>query len=291
MSLRTRAATVGRAVGRDLRHAIGPHGAWRSPTSGVVLLTAFAVFTLLSIGPLIELDRALNLKFAQDWPEGRPVASMLVRLGQRAVGLPVLIAVTVYVAHRRRTWAPVVISVLSVLALNFIVGLIKLATGRGSPRDTSDPSFWEGGILYPSGHTANTILVYGLAAYLAQHYLGMRSRLARLMVVLTWIAAVTVSVGITYLGGHWFTDLIAGLLIGGVVLRVTMSVHRRFLHWRAQHRARADRPSAPRRQREEDRDDARAQQDARQHVHRAAPHPQQPRSLVGKHEPGETAQQ
>lgn len=235
MITRTTAVSALRSAAKEAAtevvRAFGRANAWRRPTSGVVLLTAFLVFTLLSVGPLLPVDRALDMELAKDWPDGRPVAETLVMLGQRAVGLPVLFAVTLYAALRRRTWEPVLITVTSVLALNFVVGVIKLATGRNSPRVTEDPSFWEGGILYPSGHTANVILIYGLATYLARHYVGHRRWLSQAMLGLTWFASITVTIGITYLGGHWVTDLVGGLLVGGVVLRVTVSLHRRYLEW------------------------------------------------------------
>ena len=240
MISRGEAGAAVRVALKDLARSVGPAGAWRHPTSGVVLLTAFVIFTLLSFGPLLKLDGLLNMHLVHDWPQGRVPTKVVVSLGQRAVGLPVLGAVTAYVSWRRRTWVTVVITVTSVLALNFVVGVIKLATGRLSPRATANPDcWWQGDILYPSGHTANIILVYGLAAYLAYHFLGPKSRLARVMVGLTWFAAVTVTVGIVYLGGHWFTDLVAGLLMSGVALRGAMSGHRRYLEWQA------TRPAAP----------------------------------------------
>ena len=56
------------------------------------------------------------------------------------------------------------------LALNLAVLVLKLALGRGQAG--TDPAFFVGGMAYPSGHTANIVLVYGLVAYLLSRYRG-----------------------------------------------------------------------------------------------------------------------
>ena len=93
---------------------------------------------------------------------------------------------------------------------------------RGQP-GLADPSFFVGGMAYPSGHTANIVLVYGLAVYLAGRYL----RLSRRAYALGWVLVVGLSllmVGVSMtLNWHWFADLVAGLLVGGVVLELSVA--------------------------------------------------------------------
>ncbi len=230
--------TLLQAVGRLWRWL---RGLWGSRTSIAAFTIAFVVFTLLSMGPLLEVDRAVDLPWGRRWPEARPVMETLVVVGQRVVCLPVLFAVALVYGWRRRSWLPVLLSVGAVVAVNFVVGALKLVTGRGSPRWTSDPAFFvdfENGILFPSGHSANVVLVFGLAAYLAGYYGGRRSRPARLLLALTVGASVVVLVTSVYLRGHWVSDLVAGYLVGGIVLQATIRVHAAVRRRRWHHRRR-----------------------------------------------------
>ena len=61
------------------------------------------------------------------------------------------------------------------LRLNLLVLILKVGLGRGQP-GLADPSFFVGGMAYPSGHTANIVLVYGLAVYLLGRYLRVSRR-------------------------------------------------------------------------------------------------------------------
>ncbi|MDO5696890.1 MAG: bifunctional DedA family/phosphatase PAP2 family protein [Dermatophilus congolensis] len=72
---------------------------------------------------------------------------------------------------------------------------------------------------FPSGHTLNSTVLFGLIAGLA--LMQVRSTAARVGIVLTWLAA-SVAVGLSrvYLGYHWMTDVMGGWSIGLVVLGV-----------------------------------------------------------------------
>lgn len=188
---------------------------------GVALAASFALVTLLFLGPLQALDVELNRPWRQSWPELRDPVRLVVRLGQRAVCLPLLFAVTVYAARRARSWRPVVLSVVAALALNLAVGLLKLATGRDSPR-SGDPDFFQGGIIYPSGHAANAVLVYGLAAYLAYRFVPDRPLLARGLLVLAIAVSLAMLICSVYLQTHWLSDVVAGWLVGGALLVSTV---------------------------------------------------------------------
>jgi membrane-associated phospholipid phosphatase len=194
-------------------------------TSGPALTIEFILVLLLSLGPLMELDEALNHNWRRMWPEPFWVFKVIEALGQRAVCLPILFAVAVVVARRRRSWEPLVVAVGGVLAVNFVVGVLKLLTARGNAR-LGDPDFFEQGILFPSGHAANALMVYGLATYLARSFHGRDTRTARFLLGLTWFVSASMVVVGLYFQWHWFTDLIAGFLIGGAVLRLTIYVHR-----------------------------------------------------------------
>jgi len=203
------------------------HDGWMSEAASAAatagfLALVFVAFTLLALEPLVGLDAYFNLEPPREsWV---PALQVLDRIGQRAVCLPVL-AVVVWACYERgQSWRPVVLAVGSVFSLNLVVLLLKIGLGRGQPAP-ADPSFFAGGMAYPSGHTANIVLVYGLAVYLLGRYFGIR-RATRLWLwaVVGCLSLLMVVVSVT-LNWHWFADLIAGLLVGAVVLELTVSVN------------------------------------------------------------------
>ncbi|MGZ4436624.1 MAG: phosphatase PAP2 family protein [Nocardioides sp.] len=203
-----------------------PHDGWNSEVSSAFALAGFLFvvfigFTLLAMGPLMSLDSYFNL--APPPPSWVPVLHILDRIGQRAFCLPLLGIVTFWACRRQESWRPAVVVGASVFMLNLIVLILKVGLGRAEP-ETANPSFFSGGMAYPSGHTSNIVLVYGLIVYVLAHYVGVRRRtvmlLAGVVVLLSMIMVVT---SLT-LNWHWFADLIAGLVIGGMTLELTAAV-------------------------------------------------------------------
>ena len=205
-----------------------PHDGWDSAVGSGLALAGFlglvlAAFTLLAMGPFVRYDAYFNLAPP---PEGLiPFLVILDRIGQRAVALPILAVVVIWLFRRNRSWRPVVVAAASVFALNLVVLILKVGLGRSAPH-TADPSFFAGGMAYPSGHSANIVLVYGLAVYLLARY----SQPSRRTLAVLWgtvaLLAVTMLVTSLTLNWHWFADLVAGLLVGGMVLELTATVDR-----------------------------------------------------------------
>jgi membrane-associated phospholipid phosphatase len=203
-----------------------PHDDWTTEVSSGLALAGFLFlvlvgFTLLAMGPLISIDTYFNL----DPPPPGWVAFLHVldRIGQRAVCLPILAVATFVACRSRESWRPAWVVALSVFSLNLMVLILKVLLGRGQP-EAADPSFFVGGMAYPSGHTANIVLVYGLVAYLLSRYRNVSRTYVRVLwsaVVLLSLTMVTTSLTLNW---HWFADLIAGLLVGGVVLQLTAAV-------------------------------------------------------------------
>lgn len=183
------------------------------------LLLAFAVLTMLAAGPLQPLDDALDSALASGRriDSIRPVLLVVDRIGQRAVCLPVLVLVLIVLHRRTRSRRPAAVAAVAVLAVNLLVGGLKLALERGAPL-AGEPGFLAGGVMYPSGHTANVVLVYGLAAYLWCRYTGAPRRTRLLLAGLVGALTGVMTATSLLLRWHWFTDLAAGALVGAAVL-------------------------------------------------------------------------
>jgi membrane-associated phospholipid phosphatase len=212
-------------LSRRRRSSVPDDGWTDEVTSGYALAgflaLVFVGFTLLSMGPLLSIDTFINL--AAPPHAWLPVLHVLDRIGQRAVCLPILGLVTFLACRRQESWRPGWVVAISVFMLNLIVLILKVGLGRGEP-EASNPHFFAGGMAYPSGHTGNIVLVYGLVAYLLGRYLaaGRRAQ-AALWSAVAFLSVVMVVTSMT-LSWHWFGDLVAGLLVGGFVLQMTVAV-------------------------------------------------------------------
>jgi membrane-associated phospholipid phosphatase len=201
------------------------------------LITAVlaSLFLLVTVdvfvqGPLTQLDKAI-----QGWdgeveqPEFQSAAWVYDKMGQRSVLVPILLVVAGVFARRHRTWRPVVLAVVSFVALNVVVGAMKILIGR-SETETSDPSVFDGGVIYPSGHSSNMVLTGGLIIYFFWRY-AKDPPLRRLTVLVAVLTTLTCVVSL-YVGSHWLTDLVAGALVGGLLLQLVILFDRATVDFR-----------------------------------------------------------
>lgn len=215
-------------------------------TSAPVLGLALVIMTLLAAGPFQDLD----LFLAKRWlyrldPSLIPFTqNVLDRVSSQIVCVPILAAVAIVLARRRRTWRPLLVALLAEAAFVFGVGAMKLLMARGVTYER-DPGFLEAGLLemgtkgisFPSGHAAESVLIYGAAVYLIAHYSGASQRTVK---TLRWaVVAISInSVAVSFLlGWHWMTDLLGGLLAGALFLRLLVD-------WDQRARRRAANPQA-----------------------------------------------
>ena len=201
-------------------------------TSAPVLAGALVVFTLLAAGPLQPYDEMLQgywaKRYTPNWASFLDAVPNAVA-GQ-AVCLPVLLAVAIYLARKHHTWHPLAIVAAAEASFYIGIGGMKLLLGRTAPA-AGEGGFWKGGVFehgwygiaYPSGHAAEAVLIYGAAAYLLLSYAGPEVRIRRRLTWLVSLIALNATVVAFYLGFHWPTDLVAGLLAGGLVLRLMVN--------------------------------------------------------------------
>lgn len=191
-------------------------------TAGVLAVAAALITAdVLSGGVLRRLDQDVDAwNIDARWPELRPVARVLVILGQRGPVAVVVALVVAYVVWRTRSWRPLVLPAAAITLLNLVVGTMKIAIGRTAPYDGRDELF-AGGTLYPSGHSANSVLLWGALAVV----LVTSGLVRRRWPLVTSIAAVAVIVGVAsvFRDTHWVTDVLAGWLIGGALLAVLVA--------------------------------------------------------------------
>jgi membrane-associated phospholipid phosphatase len=178
----------------------------------VLLLVLLAALTAaLAAGALLDLDIAVR-----DWVDAhRPqpwyvAARALNYLGQGGALVVVALLAAAWLARRAHSVRPLLPVVAAYAGIYLLIGPVKVLTDRVAPHHESGAAdLFTGGMSYPSGHAANTIVWYGVLTLLLAEALPSGVRVA-----LRTAPALIVAVATTYLGFHWLTDTIAGILIG-----------------------------------------------------------------------------
>nr|MBA2508210.1 phosphatase PAP2 family protein [Nocardioidaceae bacterium] len=143
---------------------------------------------------------------------------LLAQTGGRATILVVVGLLTVYIMRERRVWQPLLRVLVAFALLTVVVYALKIGLGRTAPGYGASVLYVEGR-SYPSGHSANAVLWWGLAVWLVRSY-DQPAWVVRLFTAVAVAAPVLTSVSMLALNYHWLTDVVAGLALGIVLLRV-----------------------------------------------------------------------
>jgi len=193
-----------------------------------LFFVGFIVVTqqVITNGPLIALDAKIaNAKRIDFAPWIDFVLMRIDNLGLRGLTATALLIAAIYIARRFKTWRPLNLAILSLIALNLTVGLAKLLIGRTKPQLNVD-LIYAGGLSYPSGHASIAILTWGVLAYLIYRYAHVdryRGRLASAGVALVSLSVCVVSL---MRNTHWLSDLVGGLFIGAALLVMVIAIDR-----------------------------------------------------------------
>ncbi|MCT2588952.1 phosphatase PAP2 family protein [Streptomyces sp. N2-109] len=184
--------------------------------STMVLYVLIVAAVLLST-QLVRVDWQIMLfRPYKQWPEYHAFLDYFVVLGQRAPTAVLVAAWLGWRSWRQRTPRPLLVLATSLLLLNTTVGAVKIGLGRLGPHyatEVGSAEMFAGGDIFPSGHTANAVVTWGILAYLAT-----TPRARRLLSVVAAFCALGVGATTVYLGTHWVSDVLLGWAAGLVIL-------------------------------------------------------------------------
>jgi len=191
-------------------------------------IVIFFVITeqVVNDGPLLSLDQSVakwRRPTLPDW--GDWIIYNLDHLGLRGLTASLLLSLAIYLGWKFKSWRPFNLSVISLIALNAVVGLAKLEFGRTKPRLNVD-LLYVGGMSYPSGHASNAVLTWGLIAYLYIQYAHPRLEIVRAAVISVVVISTIVFWVSIFRNTHWVSDLLGGVAIGTALLMLIIAVDR-----------------------------------------------------------------
>ncbi|MDG9725644.1 MULTISPECIES: phosphatase PAP2 family protein [unclassified Streptomyces] len=185
--------------------------------SGTLAFYVAIVWAVLITSWLVRLDwQVMFFRPYQQWPELHAFVDYYVVLGQRGPTAVMVAAWLGWRSWRQHTLRPLLALGVSLLLLNVTVGAAKYGMGRLGPHYATTigaNEMWLGGDIFPSGHTANAVVTWGILAYLAS-----TPRARRWLSALSAVTSLGVGLSTVYIGTHWLSDVVLGWTAGLLIL-------------------------------------------------------------------------
>jgi len=159
--------------------------------------------------PMVRADLAiLNLFDSLRTPLGDKIMVFMTSLGDGVVVAAVTVAVALYL-FARKAWRRGTGFIIAMAGTALFVPLFKLMLHRSRPIE-----LYAGADAYsfPSGHATLTAVLFGICAVLVAHDLNRWAKASIFTVTATFV--ITIGFSRVYLGAHWMSDVLAGLLFG-----------------------------------------------------------------------------
>jgi len=195
-------------------------------------IALFAAFILVTLDVIYEgaLWRVDQFFADLDRPKLDGINEFVVLrlddLGLRWVTALILLITATLIGRRFKSWRPLNLSILSLISLNLFVGAAKIGFGRCKAKEDFDICMFTDGMAYPSGHTANALVTWGLFAYIIFRYTHRAPFEGLRLYWLVGVITVLVCFASLIRNTHWFTDLLGGIFLGGAILVLVVAIDR-----------------------------------------------------------------
>jgi len=163
---------------------------------------------------------AQNIIYGWRNPTATKIMEVISFGGSKEFILVISLALIIIFWIKNKREAAIVYTTILLLSLG-LNNLIKFAVHR--PRPTILPlenfSFYS----FPSGHVMNATVFYGLLAYFIFHYTR-NKKLGAIGYVGAIIMVIMIGFSRLYLGAHYLTDVLAGLIAGIFILTSAIAI-------------------------------------------------------------------
>lgn len=201
---------------------------------GLLFLLAFLLLTLvLNVPAVLEIDRQLTLAI-YDVFKSPLLTNVLTLITDYAIVAAVGLFLVALFVHIRHTLTTAIIFLISSGITYAGSELLKQVLQRARPFDALNGVVYLGAMLpdkfsFPSSHSA--------MAFFVAYFISRVLKLSKLETFIAYALAVLVAISRIYLGAHYVTDTVAGMLLGmciGELAFVAARViwHKRKLNYR-----------------------------------------------------------
>jgi undecaprenyl-diphosphatase len=137
----------------------------------------------------------------------------------------IVVSVAIWLGKSKRKLESILTGSATAISLLAIVPAVKLLVDR--PRPSPElvqvmTTSW--GESFPSGHAVYAMVFYGFLFYLTPKLINRPVLAKALQAFLVVLIGLTMASRI-YLGVHWFSDILGGLFLGGLVLITTIVIY------------------------------------------------------------------
>ncbi|OHA59393.1 MAG: hypothetical protein A2589_00800 [Candidatus Vogelbacteria bacterium RIFOXYD1_FULL_46_19] len=143
---------------------------------------------------------------------------LFTRLGDFEVVLflTIVLLASIWFGGKFKPWLPVfsLLTIALAWAVNF---LLKLFMARSRPL-VPEALVSAGGFAWPSGHALVGTVLYGLIVWLIISSRPRSGRVKRVILLAGGLVIFLVGLSRVYLGVHWFSDVVAGWILGALIL-------------------------------------------------------------------------
>lgn len=198
----------------DRRPAATP--VWLGVLVACVVIVALGLLVRAKWSPLLDLDHDVSDALVVRG-SGSEV-HLIRRVTDLGSGLTRVIVVGILISWLAllRRWRLVVFAVLAALLVSPVTQLLKAAFDR--PRPGLPDTAFVAGLSFPSGHTSGAAMLGGVLVVITWSLAGPRP--ARLVLAVAVLLAAAVGYSRIALGAHFLTDVVAGWLLGIIVVVV-----------------------------------------------------------------------
>lgn len=176
-----------------------------------IILTMFVVFDKTFTVDKYIFDNLINIK--NDLLT--KILYSLTKIGS-LVGVMVILIITMFMFLKRKK-----LSYFKYVLINVLLGTVVMEILKNIIKRIRPSWKWivQGGFSYPSGHTISAVLLYGTLMLLVNKLIKDKNK--NVLTIFFACLMILIPLSRIYFGVHYFTDVMAGYIIGFIILIIS----------------------------------------------------------------------